>query len=98
MMNAIKSIEVALRSQIAYHHTAEASPFAYAQESYFPHWKGHIQSLGRVRIQRDKHGNVKQSGMDFIGHFFDKYGDKHKYLPPLDSCGSHGLRRHCAFL
>ena len=63
MMDAIERIEVALRSQIAYHHTAGQSPFAYAQQTYFPHWKGYIQSLERVRIQRDKHGNIKQSGV-----------------------------------
>ena len=81
MMDAIERIEVALRSQIAYHHTAGQSPFAYAQQNYFPHWKGYIQSLERVRILRDKHGNIKQSGVDFIDHFFNKYGDKHDYLP-----------------
>ena len=81
MMDAIERIEVALRSQIAYHHTAGQSPFAYAQQTYFPHWKGYIQSLERVRIQRDKHGNIKQSGVDFIDHFFNKYGDRHDYLP-----------------
>ena len=81
IMDAIERIEVALRSQIAYHHTAGQSPFAYAQAAYFPHWKGYVQCLERVRIQRDKQGNVKQSGVDFIDHFFNKYGDKHEYLP-----------------
>ena len=81
IMDAIERIEVALRSQIAYHHTAGQSPFTYAQAAYFPHWKGYIQNLARVRIQRDKQGRVKQSGVDFIDHFFSKYGDRHDYLP-----------------
>ncbi len=81
MLDAIERIEVALRSQIAYHHTAGQSPFAYAQAAYFPHWKGYIQSMERVHIQRDKQGKVKQSGVDFIDHFFNKYGDTHDYLP-----------------
>lgn len=81
MMDAIERIEVALRSRIAYHHTEGQSPFAYAQQTYFPNWRGYIQSLERVRIQRDEYGNVKQSGVDFIDHFFNKYGDCHDYLP-----------------
>ena len=81
MLDAIERIEIALRSQIAYHHTMGISPFAYAQATYFPQWKGYVQTLERVHIQRDKHNNVKQSGVDFVDHFFHKYGDKHDYLP-----------------
>lgn len=81
MMDAIERIEVALRSRIAYYHTANQSPFAYASQSYFPKWKGYMQSLERVRIQRNKSGHIVPSGKDFIDHFFNTYGDKHDYLP-----------------
>lgn len=81
MLDAIERIEVALRSRIAHLHTEGQSPFAYAQPTYFPHWKGYINCLDRVHIQRDRLGNVKQCGVDFIDHFFNKYGDKHDYLP-----------------
>ena len=51
MMDAIERIEVAPRSRIAYHHTANKSPFDFASPAYFPNWKGYMQSLERVRIQ-----------------------------------------------
>ena len=81
LIDAIERIEVALRSQIAYHHTVNQSPFSYTQANYFPLWKGYINCLDRVKIQRDKQGQPKQSGVDYIDHFFHKYGDKHDYLP-----------------
>ncbi len=80
MMDAIERIEVALRSRIAYHHTANKSPFDYASPAYFPNWKGYIQSLERVRIQKNKHGHIVPSGKDSVDHFFITYGDKHAYL------------------
>ena len=81
MMDAIERIEVALRSRIAYHHTANKSPFDYASPAYFPSWKGYIQSLERVRIQKNKNGHIVPSGKDSVDHFFNTYGDKHAYLP-----------------
>ena len=81
MMDAIERIEVALRSRIAYHHTANQSPFAYASSSYFPNWKGYMQSLERVRIQKNKKGCIVPSGKDSVDHFFNTYGDKHEFLP-----------------
>lgn len=81
LLDAIERIEVALRSRLAYLHTENRTPFSYADESYFPQWKGYIQSLERVRMQRDKQGKVKSRGVDSIDHFFRKYGDMHEYLP-----------------
>ena len=81
MMDAIERVEVALRSRIAYYHTAGQSPFAYANSTYFPEWKGYMQGLDRVRIQRNRHGNIVQTGKDSVDHFFNTYGDKHDYLP-----------------
>ena len=81
MMDAIERIEVALRSRIAYHHTVNQSPFAYACQSYFPMWKGYMQSLERVRIQRNRQGHIVSTGKDSVDHFFNTYGDKHDYLP-----------------
>lgn len=81
MMDAIERIEVALRSRIAFFHTEKRSPFAYAQQSYFPHWKGYEQGLERFRIHRNKQGNIVSTGKDYVDHFFETYGDKHEYLP-----------------
>ena len=58
MMDAIERIEVALRSRIAYYHTENQSPFAYACPTYFPNWKGYIQGLERVRKQKNKQEHV----------------------------------------
>lgn len=81
MMDAIERIEVALRSRIAYYHTENQSPFAYASPTYFPSWKGYIQGLERVRKQKNKQGHVVPTGKDSVDHFFNTYGDKHDYLP-----------------
>lgn len=81
LLDAIERIEVALRSHIAHHHTKNQSPFAYANESYFPHRKGYIQSLERVRLHQNKQGNIIQSGNDIVDRFFATYGNNHKYLP-----------------
>lgn len=81
LIDAIERIEVALRSNIAYHHTKDLSPFAYASPSYFPKWKGYMQGLERVRIRKDRLGNTIQTGNDAVDHFFFTYGDKHEYLP-----------------
>lgn len=81
VMDAIERIEVALRSRIAYYHTAGQSPFAYASPSYFLNWKGYMQSLERVRIQKNKQGHIVLTGKDSVDHFFNTYGDKHDYLP-----------------
>lgn len=81
MLDAIERIEVALRSRIAYYHTQGRSPFAYASADYFPKWKGYIQGLDRLKIQKDKHGKAITKGKDSVDHFFNTYGDKHDYLP-----------------
>lgn len=82
LLDAIERIEVALRSRIAHHHTKNRSPFAYADESYFPKWKGYIQGLERVRLhRRHKQGTLILSGNDSVDHFFSLYGDRHEYLP-----------------
>lgn len=82
ILDAIERIEVALRSRLANLHTKDRSPFAYASSSYFPHWRDYLQKWERARIKRDKKGQVMPRGIEFLDHFFAKYGDSHDY-PPL---------------
>ena len=82
LLDAIERIEVALRSRLAYLHTQGQSPFAYASASYFPHWRDYLQKWERAKIKRDKKGQLLLRGIEFLDHFFNKYGDTHDY-PPL---------------
>ena len=82
ILDAIERIEVALRSRLANSHTKGQSPFAYASASYFPHWRDYLQKWDRVRIKRDRQGRVIMRGIEFLDHFYSKYGDCHDY-PPL---------------
>lgn len=81
MLDAIERIEVALLSLIAYHHTETHSPFAYADSAYFPKWKGYLQSLERVRLHRNKRGDIILTGNESADRFFSAYGHLHEYLP-----------------
>lgn len=81
-LDAIERIEISLRSKLAHLHTKKTSPFAYASPAYFPHWRDYVQKWDRVRAKRDKNGNVLMRGIEFLDHFFSKYGDSHDY-PPL---------------
>lgn len=82
ILDAIERIEIALRSHLAYQHTDGKSPFEYAQSAYFPGWKDYLLKWERVKIKKDKRGNIVLRGIEYLDHFFIKYGDCHDY-PPL---------------
>lgn len=82
LLDAIERIEIALRSRLAHLHTRDYGPFLYADASYFPQWKDYLQKWDRVRIKRDADGRIQKRGVEFLDHFFKKYGDTHDY-PPL---------------
>ncbi|MDO4954936.1 MAG: Abi family protein [Akkermansia sp.] len=77
LLDAIERIEIALRSRLAYHHTENASPFDYARSSYFPHWKDYDKKLARL----GRPAGNKLNAIDFVEHFFNKYGDCHSIMP-----------------
>ena len=77
LLDAIERIEIALRSRLAYHHTENHSPFDYACAKYFPYWKDYEKKL--TRLGRPT-GNTLNA-IDFVEHFFNKYGDSHCFLP-----------------
>lgn len=79
-LDAIERIEVALRTQLAQHHTQHHSPFDYADANYFPAWKDYLKKWSRARI-RDEKGQIRKTGVEFLDHFAEKYGSQHDYLP-----------------
>ena len=78
MMDAIERIEIAVRSQIANHHSISYGPFGYAVEP---------DSLScspyeRLDVLRHIRENVNGSSTEFIKNFRLRYGDFHD-LPPI---------------
>lgn len=79
MIDAIERLEIALRTQIASHHSKHHGPFGYAfdrasrpkfkRKDFAEFYAGVLEELGR-------------SKEPFIKHFYEKYGDEHD-VPPL---------------
>jgi len=89
LLDAIETIEVHARTQLAYHFAHAYGPFAYLNRRHFPNFENDPQ-LSRddfpewerklrlqVRRSREKKGRE-----DFIVHFYRKYGDQHD-MPPI---------------
>jgi abortive infection bacteriophage resistance protein len=78
VMDAIERIEVAVRTQLAYHFSHRHGAFGYLDQAFFP-------KLGGDRYKRwidDMKDEIDRSRETFIRHFQAKYGDCHD-LPPL---------------
>jgi abortive infection bacteriophage resistance protein len=83
-LDAIESIEVQVRTQLAYHFAHTYGPFDYLIPSYFPNfdaskndfgnWKNKIN--GQVERSQDPKGKE-----DFVVNYFRDYGDQHDKLP-----------------
>jgi abortive infection bacteriophage resistance protein len=79
LMDAIERFEITLRTQLAFHHTQQFGPFAYALDratrpkfkrtDFAAFYAGVLDELGR-------------SKEPFIKHFYEKYGDEHD-VPPF---------------
>ena len=78
VMDAIERIEVAVRSQLAYHHALLYGPFAYADDAAaFPKFNAvqHSDFVQRVAEETER------SRERFVEHFRGKYGDTHDHVP-----------------
>ena len=79
VMDAIERIEIAVRTQLAYHHArAYNDPFAYAVLPIsLPGLRptDYHDLLARIREETDRSEDA------FVSHFRNKYGDEHAYLP-----------------
>jgi abortive infection bacteriophage resistance protein len=79
VMDAIERIEIAVRTQLAYHHAQiYKDPFAYALlPSSIPALQAssYHDLLSRIRDE------TVRSADDFVSHFRTKYGAEHEFLP-----------------
>jgi abortive infection bacteriophage resistance protein len=78
VMDAIERIEVAVRSQLAYHHAQQHGPFGYADDP--TSLMGLLPAKRQDFLQRVQE-ETDRSHETFVAHFRDKYGDCHPYLP-----------------
>lgn len=79
VMDAIERIEVAVRTQWAYHHAAGYGPFGYANDpTAFPGLDMAARTKLLETFARDKRQNWKEK---FVEHFSNKYGADHAALP-----------------
>lgn len=79
LMDAIERIEVAVRTQLAYHHAHQyQSPFAYADA---PEALPRLPIEQRNRFLAKIKEETQKSGETFVEHFCAKYGEHHEYLP-----------------
>jgi len=78
VMDAIERFEVALRTQLAHHHTIAHGPFAYATDR-----------TSRPKMKRDQFAEfisafleeMGRSKEQFVKHYYSKYGDEHDFPP-----------------
>ncbi len=79
VMDAIERIEVAVRTQLALHHSQLFGPFGYAEKpESLPDFKNNIDREKFIaRISEE----AIRSHEPFRRHFVDKYGDAHPHLP-----------------
>ena len=78
VMDAVERVEVAVRTQLSYHHAHMHGTFGYADDpASLPKLSAAQRNELIARIQ-DEVGRSKET---FVAHFFKKYGDQHKDLP-----------------
>ncbi len=78
IMDAVERIEVAVRSQLAYHHSEIHGPFAYAAD---PTSLPKFSDLAHQDFLEHVQEETERSRERFVQHFRDKYGDMHPFLP-----------------
>jgi abortive infection bacteriophage resistance protein len=81
VMDAVERIEVAVRTQLAYHHAHNHGAFAYSTDPAslpklnFDRYREFVQSV------KDETSRRHRSQDQFVKHFQNKYGDVHHDLP-----------------
>ncbi len=78
VMDAVERIEVAIRSQLSYHHAQAFGPFGYATD---PGSLPALDTPRRDRLLERVREDVDHSKETFVAHFKTKYGDSHADLP-----------------
>lgn len=77
VMDAIERVEVAVRTQLAYHFSHQYGPFGYLQPANFPY----LDKDSYRRWIDDLQDETKRSKETFIDYFFKIYGSYHDSLP-----------------
>lgn len=83
VMDAVERIEIAVRSQLAYHHSHRHGAFAYEQD---PKSLSSVSPDKRQRFLDDLAKQYEVSTDTFAEHFRAKYGDEHECLPVWMAC------------
>jgi len=85
LLDALETIEVHARTQLAYHFAHTHGPFAYLDPSKLPNFdtaRGDFASWERKLREQVSRSQNRKGREDFILHFFNKYGDCHD-MPPI---------------
>lgn len=78
VMDAVERIEVAVRTQLTYHHAHDHGPFAYSTDAAsLPKLNGAEFAAFVDRVTEE----IDRSKDTFADHFRSKYGDTHRFLP-----------------
>ncbi len=77
VMDAIERVEVAMRTQLAYHFAHTYDAFAYSQHANMPG----LDERAHRRWLNELSDETRRSTEPFIKHFQEHYGDSHSMLP-----------------
>lgn len=87
VLDAVERIEIALRTQLAYHHAHDHGAFGYIDNpDSLPKLKGHQNARRRADLMQRIEDETRRSEDVFVRSFFKKYGDQHQYLPLWMAC------------
>jgi abortive infection bacteriophage resistance protein len=78
VMDAVERIEIAVRTQLSYHHAHNHGPFGYATD---PTSLPKLTSSKRAQFIERVKDETKRAKEGFVDHFKRKYGDHHDALP-----------------
>jgi abortive infection bacteriophage resistance protein len=85
LLDAIETIEVQVRTQLAYHFAHAHGAFSYLDRRLFPNFetsRADFENWERKLRDQVKRSRQKKGREDFVVHFFKKYGDTHE-MPPI---------------
>lgn len=85
LLDAIETIEVQVRTRLAYHFAHAHGPFAYLDRRFFPNFdqgKSDFEKWESTLREQVRRSCRKKGREDFVVHFFKKYGDAHE-MPPI---------------
>lgn len=77
VMDAIERIEISVRTQLVYYLAHKTKAFGYIEPKELPK----LSAVEHRRLLKTIQDESKRSRENFVGHFINKYGDCHKYLP-----------------